>query len=64
MYNADFIDLYYFFKYFYCQKFIIISGAARGRWEYNKGHDKFFFFRKWEKTSRQIRKTKINITMA
>ena len=56
VYYADFIDLYYFFQI--CVLPEIISGAARVWREYNKGHDRFFFFRNWEKTSRWIRKHK------
>ena len=44
VYYADFIDLYCFFlNIFIVRNYIIISGAARGRREYNNGHDIIFF---------------------
>ena len=65
VYYADFIDLHYFKKNIcIARNYIIISGAAGGRREYNKGHDRIYIFWKWEKTRRRIRKPKNNITMA
>ena len=42
VYYANFIDLYYL-KKIIDRNYIIISGAARGRREYNKGHDRINF---------------------
>ena len=46
MYYADFIDIYILLSLnmFIARNYIIISGAARGRREYNKGHDRILLF--------------------
>ena len=59
------MDLYYFLIIFVLPEIISLYLEQLGvGGNINKGQDRIYFFQKWEKTSRRMRKPKNNITMA